>query len=50
MLSEADKDLKELKDSLRDTQPAGLLVQKCRTLDQVISLDLVQSLLSQLCK
>ncbi|XP_024376533.1 RNA cytidine acetyltransferase 1 isoform X2 [Physcomitrium patens] len=34
MLSEADKDLKELKDSLRDTQPAGLLVQKCRTLDQ----------------
>lgn len=34
LLSEADKDLKDLKESLRDTQPAGLLVQKCRTLDQ----------------
>ncbi|KAG0616549.1 hypothetical protein M758_5G124300 [Ceratodon purpureus] len=34
ILSEADKDLKGLKESLRDTQPAGLLVQKCRTLDQ----------------
>lgn len=37
LLSEADKDLKDLKESLRDTQPAGLLVQKCRTLDQVTS-------------
>ena len=38
ILSEADKDLKDLKESLRDTQPAGQLVQKCRTLDQVILL------------
>jgi hypothetical protein len=28
-------DLKELKESLRDTQPVGPLVGKCRTLDQV---------------
>jgi N-acetyltransferase 10 len=29
-----EKDLKELKESLRDTQPVGPLVGKCRTLDQ----------------
>lgn len=33
-LTEAEKDLKELKDSLRETQPVGSLVGKCRTLDQ----------------
>lgn len=33
-LSEADRDLKELKESLRDTQPMGALVGKCKTLDQ----------------
>jgi N-acetyltransferase 10 len=34
-LTEMEKDLKELKESLRDTQPVGPLVGKCRTLDQV---------------
>lgn len=33
-LTEAERDLKELKDSLRETQPVGPLVGKCRTLDQ----------------
>jgi len=33
-LTESEKDLKELKESLRDTQPVGPLVNKCRTLDQ----------------
>ncbi|CAM6032806.1 unnamed protein product [Sphagnum compactum] len=33
-LTEMEKDLKELKESLRDTQPVGPLVGKCRTLDQ----------------
>ncbi|XP_024541678.1 RNA cytidine acetyltransferase 1 [Selaginella moellendorffii] len=33
-LTESEKDLKELKDSLVDTQPAGPLVSKCKTLDQ----------------
>ncbi|KAI5080911.1 hypothetical protein GOP47_0004094 [Adiantum capillus-veneris] len=33
-LTEADKDLKELKSSLCETQPIGPLVGKCRTLDQ----------------
>ncbi|KAJ7545348.1 hypothetical protein O6H91_09G116300 [Diphasiastrum complanatum] len=33
-LTEAEKDLKGLKESLCDTQPAGSLVTKCRTLDQ----------------
>lgn len=31
---EAKMELKELTDSLRDVQPAGALVSKCRTLDQ----------------
>ena len=35
-LTEAERDLKELKESLRETQPVGPLVGKCRTLDQVI--------------
>ncbi|OAE26338.1 hypothetical protein AXG93_4324s1040 [Marchantia polymorpha subsp. ruderalis] len=33
-LTEAEKDLKELKESLKDTLPFGPLVGKCRTLDQ----------------
>ncbi|KAL3697204.1 hypothetical protein R1sor_011280 [Riccia sorocarpa] len=33
-LTEAEKDLKELKESLKDTLPVGPLVGKCRTLDQ----------------
>ena len=32
---EAQKDLKDLKASLKDTQPVGALVDRCRTLDQV---------------
>ncbi|XP_061078586.1 RNA cytidine acetyltransferase [Conger conger] len=32
--SPRDLELKELKDSLRDTQPVGVLVDSCRTLDQ----------------
>lgn len=31
----AKGELRELSDSLQDTQPAGALVAKCRTLDQV---------------
>lgn len=34
-LSEADKDLKDLKDQLSDDFPVGPLIKKCRTLDQV---------------
>eukprot|EP00250_Pteridium_aquilinum_P001459 c11649_g1_i2 orf=138-3227(+) len=33
-LTEAEQDLKELKSSLRETQPVGPLVGKCKTLDQ----------------
>ncbi|GBG87241.1 hypothetical protein CBR_g45300 [Chara braunii] len=33
-MSEAERELKELKESLADTQPIGSLVAKCRTLDQ----------------
>ncbi|KAH9311210.1 hypothetical protein KI387_026245, partial [Taxus chinensis] len=33
-LSEAEKDLKNLKEQLRDDQPVGPLIGKCRTLDQ----------------
>lgn len=33
-LSEADKDLKDLKDQLNDDFPVGPLIKKCRTLDQ----------------
>ncbi|CAI5531434.1 unnamed protein product, partial [Closterium sp. Naga37s-1] len=32
--SESDRELKELKESLADTQPVGALVATCRTLDQ----------------
>ena len=35
-LTEAERDLKELKESLRENQPVGPLVGKCRALDQVI--------------
>lgn len=30
-----DLELRELKESLQDTQPVGVLVDGCRTLDQV---------------
>ena len=30
-------ELKELKDSLQDTQPVGYLVNHCKTVDQVIA-------------
>lgn len=30
-----DMELKELKESLQDTQPVGVLVDGCKTLDQV---------------
>lgn len=33
-LTQSQRDLKELKESLRDTQPMGTLVDRCRTLDQ----------------
>ncbi|KAJ6667103.1 hypothetical protein lerEdw1_017081 [Lerista edwardsae] len=33
-LSSQDMELKELKDSLQDTQPVGVLVDSCKTLDQ----------------
>lgn len=36
-LGPADLELKELKESLQDTQPVGVLVDCCRTLDQVSS-------------
>lgn len=35
MLSPAALELQELKESLQDTQPVGVLVDCCRTLDQV---------------
>ncbi|GAQ78702.1 N-acetyltransferase 10 [Klebsormidium nitens] len=34
VLTEAERDLKELKESLKDTQPMGALVDRCKTLDQ----------------
>ncbi|XP_066492263.1 RNA cytidine acetyltransferase isoform X1 [Tiliqua scincoides] len=33
-MSSQDMELKELKDSLQDTQPVGVLVDSCKTLDQ----------------
>eukprot|EP00899_Mesostigma_viride_P009960 jgi/Mesvir1/18966/Mv18933-RA.1 len=33
-LTEAEKELRELKSSLKDTQPVGSLVDQCKTLDQ----------------
>ena len=37
-LSEAEKDLKSLKEQLHDDQPVGPLIGKCRTLDQVMNI------------
>lgn len=34
-LSPRDQELKDLKESLQDTQPVGVLVDCCRTMDQV---------------
>ena len=35
-LSEGEQELLEMKDSMRDAQPKGVIVNKCRTLDQVL--------------
>lgn len=34
-LSPREQELKDLKESLQDTQPVGVLVDRCRTMDQV---------------
>ena len=34
-LSPREQELKDLKESLQDTQPVGVLVDSCRTMDQV---------------
>ena len=34
-LSKEEEELKSLKESLRDTQPLGVIINCCRTLDQV---------------
>lgn len=34
-LSPREQELKDLKESLQDTQPVGVLVDCCRTMDQV---------------
>lgn len=34
-LSPREQELKDLKESLQDTQPVGVLVDGCRTMDQV---------------
>lgn len=36
-LSERERELKDLKEQLRDTAPMGQLVGKCCTLDQVLT-------------
>lgn len=36
-LSPREQELKDLKESLQDTQPVGVLVDCCRTMDQVRS-------------
>lgn len=36
-LSEKDKELMDLKESMEDTQPAGVIVNCCRTVDQVMA-------------
>ena len=35
-MTPSEVELKNLKESLRDTQPVGVIVNCCRTLDQVI--------------
>jgi N-acetyltransferase 10 len=44
-LTESQRELKELKESLKDTQPVSALIEKTKTLDQVCvnSLDIVKS-------
>lgn len=34
-MTKEDIELRELKDSLQDTQPVGAIVNQCKTLDQV---------------
>lgn len=34
-MTKEDTELRELKDSLQDTQPVGAIVNQCKTLDQV---------------
>jgi N-acetyltransferase 10 len=36
-LSERERELKDLKEQLRDTAPMGQLVGKCCTVDQVLT-------------
>lgn len=38
-LSPQEQELKDLKESLQDTQPVGVLVDCCRTMDQVRTCD-----------
>ena len=35
LVTESDRELKTLKQSMKETQPVGSLVDSCRTLDQV---------------
>ncbi|KAG7267101.1 hypothetical protein CRUP_022393, partial [Coryphaenoides rupestris] len=44
-LSPRDQELKDLKDSLKDTQPVGVLVDTCKTMDQEhLDYEIIQSL------
>lgn len=42
--SPREQELKDLKESLQDTQPVGVLVDCCRTMDQVRTLELRKNL------
>ncbi len=44
-LSPREQELKDLKESLQDTQPVGVLVDSCRTMDQVRSAKIVTEFL-----
>ena len=35
-MTSEEEELNALKESLRETQPAGVIINKCRTLDQVL--------------
>lgn len=41
-LSPREQELKDLKESLQDTQPVGVLVDSCRTMDQVRDLKVMK--------
>ena len=40
LLSPREQELKDLKASLQDTQPVGVLVDNCKTMDQVSESDI----------